>query len=159
MVGQSRTPLTRISPETQYQEAYESLRQHDRLIWQTPAIAVVVDGGLIVSTFALVSIWWVRELIIGCGLILTAILTYALIKHRHFVVIEQKALAALEERHAEKCIQRVSVPKSKISYWGDASNPNWLQRQSAHIFFIYGMCFINALLLFLLYLNWAVLDY
>ncbi len=149
-----------ISPEAQYREAYESLRQHDRFIWQTPAIAAVIDGALIVSTFATVNIWWVREVVLGCALVLTVVLTFAIIKHRYFSRIEQGALNDLEEKQARGRIQRTSVPNiiNRKRYWGEPYYPNCIERSSAHEFFIMGMYVIIGLLLLLLFLNWVIVK-
>ena len=57
MAGHLQTPLVQISAETQYREAYEAFRQHDRFIWQTPAVVVSVDGALLVSAFAVITTW------------------------------------------------------------------------------------------------------
>lgn len=152
MEGHSGNTEAQISPEAQYQQAYESMRQHDRFIWQTPALVVVIDGTLIVSTFALVPIWWVREIVLACALVLTVVLTFALTKHRYFSGIEEEALTALEG-HAEKHIQRWSTPTGSKGYWGNARQPNWWQKKSAYGFFIVGMCLINALVVALLCLN------
>jgi len=156
MVARPRSTRLQLSPEAQYREVYESLRQHDRFIWHTPAIVVVIDGALIVSTFAWINVWWIREVIIGCSLVLTVILTFALIKHRYFSAIEQHALTSLEGTYAQRYIQRTSTPQNDRQYWGEATTPTWIQRRSAVRAFIAGMSFISLLLLIILYLNWAI---
>jgi hypothetical protein len=144
----------KISPETQYKEVYENRRQHDRFIWQTPSIIVALDAAAVVASWAVEGIpWWAREFIIAFALILTAVLTFALIKHRYFIDLEQKTLLALEKEHAQKCIQRMTKPKSGLDYWAKSDKPHWLQNISAHWVFVWAMCLICVLLLILLFVN------
>jgi hypothetical protein len=72
----------RISPETQYNQEYESWRQHDRFIWQTPTIVAAVGVTAIVASYALNIPWWAREIIFIVDIIFTVVLTFALIKLR-----------------------------------------------------------------------------
>jgi hypothetical protein len=147
----------KISPETQYKEVYESRRQHDRFIWQTPSIIVALDAAAVVASWAVKGIdWWAREFIIAFALILTAVLTFALIKHRYFIELEEKTLLALEKEHAQKYIQRMTKPKRGLDYWaksGKKHDPTTFQKFSAHRLFKWGMYLICFLLLALLVLN------
>ena len=149
----SPTQQPRISLEAQYREVYESRRQHDRFIWQTPAIVVVVDGALMVTTFAFVHYWLIREFIIAFALIMTAVLTFALIKHRYFIDLEEDTLQALEDECADKRIQRMTEPTKGKVYWAKAETPNWLQKKSAHRVFRWGMYLICSILFALLFVN------
>lgn len=154
MTGYLHREEPRISPEAQYREEYEAWRQHDRFIWQTPSIVVVVDGVIIATSFAFQVPWWAREVIIGFALILTLVLTFALFKHRYFIDLEQETLLELERTHAEKCIQRMTEPEKGTEYWHKEEKPAWLQKQSAHRLFRWGMYGASWLMLTLLVLNW-----
>lgn len=155
MTSKTEPEEPRISPEAQYREEYESWRQHDRFIWQMPSIIVAVDGILVASSFAFQIPWWAREFILGFALILTVVLTFTLLKHRYFIDLSQNTLLKLEQRHAEKCIQRMTEPEKSIEYWYKEENPTWLQKKSAHRLFRWGMYGICLLLLTLLVLNWV----
>lgn len=142
----------RLSPETQYHEVYENLRYHHRQIWQTLSITAVIDGALIVSTFATINVWWVREIILGFSLVLTIILTYSLIKHRYFSYIEQGTLSAIENKYAEFCVQRKTSATKGVKYW-DSKNPSKLQKLSAQVLYNVCMAIIISLIIVLLILN------
>lgn len=145
-----------ITPEDQYRETYESWRQHDRFIWQTPSIIVVVAGALIGASFALEIPWWAREFIIGFALILSIVLTFALIKHRYFIDLEQATLTHLEKEYAIKRIQRMSSPSGNKEEYYESKKANWFLNLSAHRVFKWGMYLICSALLFLLLWNWRM---
>ncbi len=149
----SAKPDPIISPKVQYRETYESRRQHDRFIWQTPAIIIGVDGALIATTFAFVQLWVVREFIIAFALILTAALIHALIKHRYFMDLEEKTLLALEDKWANKRIQRLTTPDKEKEYWATEEEPNRLQKQSAHLIFRRAMYAVFYMLVALMFVN------
>jgi hypothetical protein len=147
-----------IKPEAQYREVYESWRQHDRLIWQTPSIIVVVAGALVGASFALGIPWWAREFIIGFAFILSSVLTFALIKHRYFIDIEQANLLYLEKNYAIKSIQRMSRPLGRRRDNYVIRKANWFENISAHQIYRLGMYAICYMLLFLLPINWRMGD-
>jgi hypothetical protein len=121
-----------VSPETQYREASERQRQNDRFIWQIPTIVVTVDGALLVTTFALLDLWILRELLLLISLVITVILTFDVYKNRYFYEISGDTLTEIEKIHAEKHIQRFSNPrKMEKGYWIE-NKGNWLQKKSAH---------------------------
>jgi hypothetical protein len=143
----------RISPETQYNQEYESWRQHDRFIWQIPTIVATVDVAAVGASFALNIPWWAREIIFFVNIIFTSTLTFALIKHRYFIDIEQDTLSALEVEYADKCIQRMTNPIDDRQYWAKKSDATQLQKFSAHRIFKWGMYLIMLALLALLVFN------
>ncbi|MBF8266395.1 MAG: hypothetical protein HW384_2259 [Dehalococcoidia bacterium] len=138
--------------EPQYRECYESFRQHDRFIWQTASVGVVINGALLVSTFALVNSWLVREFILAVSLIYTLVLTFALYKHRYFSEIEQQSLTRMEAAYGTPNIQRNSFPGNNVEYWF-SKQPNRLQSKSAHVLFTVGMLGVSVLVLSLLIIN------
>lgn len=146
----------RITPEDQYRESYECWRQHDRLIWQTPSIIVVVAGALVGASFALEVPWWAREFIIGFALILSLVLTFALIKHRYFIDLEQATLTSLEKKYAIKRLQRMSKPSGNKREYHEVKDATWFENLSAHRIFKWGMYIICSSLLFLLPINWRM---
>ena len=145
-----------ISPEVQYQQCYEYWRQVLRLIWQIPAVAVVVDGALIVSSFALVEHWLIREFILAIGLVLTFALVFAVFKFRYFSTIGQETLIKMETERATKIIQRTSSPACNMNYWY-RKEPNLLEKKSADKVFICSMGIAMLLLFALLIINATVL--
>ncbi len=149
----------RISPETQYKEEYENWRQHDRFIWQTPSIIIALDAAAVVASWAAKEIpWWAWEFIIAFGFIFTVVLTFALIKHRYFIDLQQETLLALEKEHAQKCIQRMSEPREHTAYWAKKHDPTPLEKFSAHRLLKYGMYLVCLLMLALLFFNWLIYN-
>jgi len=136
----------------QYRECYESLRQHDRLIWQTPTIAVAIAGGLGVAAFEYVTDPCAQGCLFMFGAILTACLLYAVIKHRYFSGIEQETLCKIEKTMGTKLIMRTTKPQEKSDYW-HTEKPKWFQKRSAHKVLIGGM--ILLFVIFLALTIWA----
>ncbi|MBN1367526.1 MAG: hypothetical protein JW967_06345 [Dehalococcoidales bacterium] len=134
----------RISPEVQYQQEYESWRQHDRFIWQMPSIIITVAIAAIVTAWAVEMPWQVRECIILASFILTSAMFLTLNKHRYFIDLEQLTLLNMEAKYAELCIQRLTDPKDKVykarqitkdEFWAPQVPQNKLQGYSAHRIF------------------------
>lgn len=155
--GSATGDSTTLSPEAQYRECYEYFRQVLRFIWQVPAVAVVVDGALVASAFALGAHWIVRELVLAIAFLLTAALTFAVFKFRYFAIIGQETLTRIEKCHAEKVIQRTSRPKNGCTYWF-RSEGSGAAKLSSDWILITGMCFILGLLILLMILNATVLK-
>lgn len=145
-----------VSTEVQYRECYEYWRQVLRFIWQVPAVAVVVDGALVVSTFALLTDWLVREFVLAIAVVLTAVLIFALFKFRHFSTIGQETLTEIEKLHAVKVIQRTSGAKNH-SYWFKKEASGFSKMSSDRVLIV-GMFVILALLIALMAVNATMLN-
>ena len=138
--------------ETQYTQCYELLRHHDRIILQAPSIAIVVDGAVIVSAFAFIQSWWVREFILASVLALTIGFVNILTKTLYHIRIEKQTLTCMEARVAEAVVQRTTKPENVTKYWY-YRKPGYLERRSVAKFFIGSMWFIVGLIVLLMILN------
>jgi len=117
----------------QYREAYESMRQHSRLVWQIPPIVATIDGAVLVSAFTFLQTnWVVREVLIVFALVLTVALFHAMNKHRYFDEIEQGTLSQIEDELNVKRIQRLTVPHkdswARRGYWCQKAPSPWSLR-------------------------------
>ena len=143
----------KFSPQ-QYKECYESLRQHDRLMWQTPIIAVTIAGGLGVAAFKYVTEAFAQGCLLLFATTLTGCLLYALIKHRYFSEIEQNTLCKIEKAMGTKLIMRTTKPQGRSNYWY-TKTPNCFQKGSAARVLIGSMIFLFVIFLVLTILAFA----
>jgi len=99
----------------QYRQCYESLRQHDRFIWQIPSLIILVCGALAVAAFAYVLEKCPRAA--GAILLMAALISFALslaiLKHRYFAKVEQGTLTQIEGKYG-KLIQRMTNPYEQL---------------------------------------------
>ncbi len=139
---------------TQYTQCYEHLRHHDRLILQAPSIAIVIDGAILISTFAFVPIWWVREVILVVALALTIGLIILLTKTLYHIRVEKNTLTSMEIEAGQKIVHRTTKPERlNLSHYWYYIPPKHIQRFSAAEIFISLMCFLVLLIIILLVLN------
>ena len=131
----------------QYKECYESFRQHDRSIWQIPAVVVTIAGGLGVAAFGYVTEWFARGCLFAFGAILTGCLLHAVIKHRYFAMVEQETLCEIEKVAGAKLIQRVTVPDENSEYWYQQKTNNLVKKLSGHQILMVGMIILLTILL------------
>ena len=135
-----------IDTKDQYREVAASLRQHDQLIWQIPAIAVVVDGGLLISTFGLIESHLARSLLLFISVILTAILGYSLLVHRHWADVRRKTLAVMERDSRTQPVHWAGSADKDTNYWYSERAPWWYKYPASHVFFV-GLCVIETAIL------------
>jgi hypothetical protein len=136
---------------TQYEQTYNSLRNHDNLLWQTPSVAAAINSGILLVAFRFITDPFVRSGLIFVGVLLTMSLALALVKHRYFMKIETESLEKIENNVDTKHIQRQTSPEKKNDYWISRRPGNAFEALSASRGLIWGM-FISVLVLLLLFL-------
>jgi hypothetical protein len=151
-----------IPVEVQYQQAYESWRQHDRFIWQMPSVVMGIAIAATTAAWAIETMpWMIRELIIAGSLILTIVMFFTLIKHRFFIDAAQLTLLSMERAYAKYCVQRLTDIEDDVykkrslgvnDFWS-FKEPKEFQKRSAHRTFKFGIYFLSLLLAALLIVN------
>jgi hypothetical protein len=139
--------------QNQYKECYESLRQHDRTIWQMLSVAIAVDGVLLASTFRFIpEICWLRELILLIILAFTIVISISLTKLLFHCRIEKRTLTRMEQKMNQRVILRTGHRESVKHYW-EYEPPNVFERISSAKLLIKGMWLIVIVIVILIILN------
>jgi len=152
-----------ITPEEQYRQAYTSFRHHDTLILQTISIVITLNAGIIFAAYTINwAFWWVQDILIFLGMLLTFALTHANIKNRYFHELDQNTITKIEGEFAQKRIQRSTIPLpdgTNKEFWAKAENPDWLQKHSTHKIYIRVMLLIILIQYVLLVMNPLLASY
>lgn len=139
--GEERNSKPQVDDEfilAQYEQAFSYLREHDKLLWQTPSVAAAINGGILFATFRIVDRTIVQGSLLLIAILLTSSLTIALIKHRYFMKVEAQTIQSIEEYFEAPSIQRGTYPDEDRDYWF-SKEPEGFARLSASVYLIWGM--------------------